>query len=62
MLKNNRLPWLGEQGNLQFRFDFLNVLNRVNLGSVDNNMSDGTSFGKVNSALSARQIQCAGLF
>src|SRR5262249_21246371 len=28
ILKNNHLPWLGEQGNLQFRFDFLNVINR----------------------------------
>jgi len=56
VLKNNHLPWLGEQGNLQFRFDFLNVFNHVNLGSVDNFMGDA-NFGKVTSALSARQIQ-----
>jgi len=56
VLKNNRVPWLGEQGNLQFRFDFLNVFNHVNLGSVDNNLVDAT-FGRVTSALSARQIQ-----
>jgi len=54
--KNNHLPWLGEAGNLQFRFDFLNVFNHVNLGAVDANMADGT-FGKVTSALSARQLQ-----
>ena len=56
VLKNNKLPWLGEQGSLQFRFDFLNVINRVNLGAVDNDLAHG-SFGRVTSALSARQIQ-----
>lgn len=54
--ENNHLPWLGEQGNLQFRFDFLNVFNHVNLGSVDNSLADAT-FGRVTSALSPRQIQ-----
>jgi hypothetical protein len=34
VLKNNHIPWLGEQDNLQLRFDFLNVLNIVNLGAV----------------------------
>jgi hypothetical protein len=56
VLKNNHIRWLGEQGTLQFRFDFLNVLNHVNLGSVDNFMGD-TNFGKVTSALGARQLQ-----
>jgi hypothetical protein len=41
---------------LQFRFDFLNLFNHVNLGGVDPYMGD-TNFGKVTSALSARQIQ-----
>lgn len=54
--KNSHLPWLGEQGGLQFRFDFLNVFNHVNLGSVDNNLADAT-FGRVTPALSPRQIQ-----
>lgn len=56
MLKNNHLPWLGEQGNLQFRFDFINVLNHGNLGPVDANMADGT-FGKSTAALPARSLQ-----
>jgi hypothetical protein len=56
VLKNNHLPWLGEQGNLQFRFDFLNLFNHVNLGPVDPFMGDA-SFGKVTTALSARQLQ-----
>lgn len=54
--KNTRFPWLGEAGNLQLRFDFLNVFNHSNLGPVDGNMADAT-FGKVTSALPARQIQ-----
>lgn len=59
VLKNNHLPWLGEQGNLQFRFDFLNVFNHGNLGTVDPNMAD-TFFGKVTSTLNpfdARKIE-----
>ena len=57
VLKNNHLPWIGEQGNLQLRFDFLNVLNRANLGAVNNNLA-GAGFGAVTSAVgSGRQIQ-----
>ena len=56
LLKNNPIGWIGDKGNLQLRFDFLNVLNHVNLGSVDANMSDST-FGKVTSALGSRQLQ-----
>lgn len=56
VLKNNHLPWLGEQGNLEFRFDFLNLFKHANLGAVDSNLADAT-FGRVTSALSARQIQ-----
>jgi hypothetical protein len=59
VLKNNHLPWLGEQGNLQLRFDFLNLFNHGNLGTVDPNMADGT-FGKVTSTLNpfdARKIE-----
>jgi hypothetical protein len=59
VLKNNHLPWLGEQGNLQLRFDFLNVFNHGNLGGVDPNMADG-NFGKVTSTLNpfdARKIE-----
>ena len=56
LLKNNHIPWFGEQGNLQFRFDFLNLFNHVNLGGVDPYLGDG-NFGKVTTALAARQIQ-----
>jgi hypothetical protein len=56
ILKNNHIPWFGEQGNLQLRFDFINLLNHPNLGGVDPFMGDA-SFGKVTSALNARQLQ-----
>lgn len=59
LFKNNHLPWLGEQGNLQFRFDFLNLFNHGNLGNVDPNLGDG-NFGKVTSTLNpfdARKIE-----
>lgn len=56
LMKNNPISWLGSETNLQFRFDFLNVLNHVNLGGVDANMADST-FGKVTSALGSRQLQ-----
>jgi hypothetical protein len=59
VFKNNHLPWLGEQGNLQLRFDFLNVFNHGNLGNVDPDMGDG-NFGKVTSTLNpfdARKIE-----
>jgi hypothetical protein len=56
VLKNNRIPWIGEQGNLQLRFDFINVLNHGNLGPVDANIADGT-FGKSTTALPARSLQ-----
>ncbi|HLV94501.1 MAG TPA: TonB-dependent receptor [Candidatus Acidoferrales bacterium] len=56
VLKNTRVPWFGEAGSLQLRFDFVNLFNHVNLGPVDANLADG-NFGRVTSALSARQLQ-----
>jgi hypothetical protein len=56
VFKNNHLPWLGEQGNLQIRFDFINLFNHPNLGLVDPNMGDA-GFGKVATALPSRQLQ-----
>lgn len=56
VLKNTHVPGLGEQGNLQIRFDFLNVLNHVNLTGADPNLADAT-FGRSTSALVPRTIQ-----
>ena len=48
--KLGRSLCLLSQGNLQLRFDFLNVFNHGNLGTVDPNMADGT-FGRVTTNL-----------
>ncbi len=56
VLKNSHVKWLGEQGNLQLRFDFENVLNKVNLTAVDSNLPDAT-FGRSTSTLLPRTIQ-----
>jgi hypothetical protein len=56
VIKENKLPFLGERGTLQLRFDFFNLFNRTNLGTVDNNMADST-FGTVQSQLDPRVIQ-----
>lgn len=56
VIKNNRMPWLGERGNLQLRFEFFNVLNRVNLGNVNANLASPT-FGRVLSTFNPRMIQ-----
>jgi hypothetical protein len=50
------MKWLGEQGSLQLRFDFENVLNKVNLAGIDSNMADAT-FGRSTQALIPRTIQ-----
>ena len=46
VIKNNRLPFLGEAGNLQLKFEFFNVLNRVNLGNINTNPGD-PNFGRI---------------
>ena len=55
LLKNNKVGFLGETGNLQIRFDLYNILNRVNLRGVDNNMASGT-FGRSVRTLDPRII------
>ncbi|MGD0735357.1 MAG: TonB-dependent receptor [Terracidiphilus sp.] len=58
LLKNTHLPYMGEQGNLQLRFDFINLFNHVNLGPVDPNIADyGATFGRSTTALSGRALQ-----
>ncbi len=46
VLKNNKLPVLGEGGNLQLKFEFFNVINRVNLGGFNTNPGD-PNFGRI---------------
>ncbi|MGH9539794.1 MAG: carboxypeptidase regulatory-like domain-containing protein [Terriglobales bacterium] len=60
VIKNIRIPWfLGTEGaNIQFRTEFFNVFNRVNLTNV-NNQINGAAFGKSTSTYPARDIQFA---
>ena len=53
MIKNNKIR---ENINLQLRFEFLNVLNRVNLQGVDGNLADST-FGRSTNTFNPRIIQ-----
>ena len=46
VIKNNKLPWLGEAANLQLKFEFFNVINRVNLGGINTNPGD-PNFGRI---------------
>ncbi len=46
VIKNTKLPILGESGNLQLKFEFFNALNRVNLGGINNNVAD-FNFGRI---------------
>ena len=46
VIKNNKLPFLGEGGNLQLKFEFFNVINRVNLAGINTNPGD-PNFGRI---------------
>ncbi len=46
VIKNIRLPILGEAGNLQLKFEFFNAINRVNLGGINSNVAD-PNFGRI---------------
>jgi hypothetical protein len=56
--KNTSIPWfLGNEGaNLQFRAEFYNLLNRVNLAQVQGNLIS-PFFGRSTSTFGARNIQ-----
>ncbi len=56
LIKNNRLPILGESGNLQLKFEFFNVLNRVNLGGMISQLNN-FNFGKILSQGDPRVVQ-----
>ena len=56
MIKNNPVPFIGERGNLQIRFEFFNVLNRVNLQGISSDLNSPT-FGRSTSTYDPRVIQ-----
>ena len=54
---------VGEGRQFEFRVETFNLLNHVNLGQPQNDITTGTAFGTINStANTARQIQLAGKF
>jgi hypothetical protein len=56
IVKHFRLPFLGEQGLLDFRTEFFNLFNTTNLDSVTGDVSSG-QFGQATTALGARNVQ-----
>lgn len=61
IIKNTKIPWfVGNEGaNLQFRTEFFNVFNRVNLTNVVNDLANPSLFGHSASAYPARDVQFA---
>lgn len=58
LFKNFNLPFR-EVFRVQFRSEFFNVLNAVNLGAPNNSLNAGVRMGRITSASSARVIQFA---
>lgn len=56
LIKNTPLRFIGERGNLQLRFEFFNVLNRVNLQGVSADLNSST-FGRSTATYDPRVIQ-----
>ncbi len=56
VVKRFPLSPLGEKAMLDFRTEFFNLFNRVNLGQPDGNLSD-SQFGRSTTALGARNVQ-----
>jgi hypothetical protein len=61
VIKNIKIPWfIGNEGaNVQFRSEFFNVFNRVNLTNVNNDLANSSNFGRSTSTYPARDIQFA---
>jgi hypothetical protein len=56
MIKNNRFHMFDDEINLQLRFEFFNVLNRVNLQGIHADLND-SQFGKSTDTYAPRVIQ-----
>ncbi|MBZ5513453.1 MAG: TonB-dependent receptor [Acidobacteriia bacterium] len=58
LVKNTNIPWLwkDEAAKIQFRAEFFNLFNRVNLQNPDGSLTSGT-FGRSTSVFPARNIQ-----
>jgi hypothetical protein len=56
VVKRFPLPMLGEQGRIDFRAEFFNLFNRVNLGQPTGSLTS-SQFGRSTTALGARNTQ-----
>ena len=56
-----RMKIIGENGKIEFRANFYNLFNKLNLTSVNNNVADAY-FGTAMSALGARVIEMQARF
>jgi len=56
LFKNFKIPQINEQSMVQLRFEFFNMLNRVNFYQPTNAINS-TSFGRATDTFAARQIQ-----
>lgn len=56
VIKNNRMPAISENFNLQLKFEFFNAINRVNLGGINANVAD-FNFGRILSQGQPRVVQ-----
>jgi hypothetical protein len=57
IVKKTKIPWfVGEDANVQFRAEFFNLFNRVNLTNPDGNIGSPV-FGSSTSSYGARNVQ-----
>ena len=49
LLKRTYIPGLGEEGNVEFRFEFFNLFNHTAFGSPSSNINNAAGYGKVGS-------------
>jgi hypothetical protein len=56
IVKRFPFPMLGERGQIDFRTEFFNLFNRVNLGQPTGNLNS-SQFGRSTTALGARNVQ-----
>jgi hypothetical protein len=56
IVKRFPLPFLGEQGRLDFRTELFNLFNTTNLSGMSGDISSG-NFGRATTALGARNVQ-----
>jgi hypothetical protein len=57
--KNFAIPYIGEGGRLQIRAEFFNIWNHTQFSGVGTAVNQPSTFGIVNSTLSARILQLA---